>query len=285
MHNGHPRVIQSQRFKHQSQARTRMWESDFYWWSVATSVLSWTVSEIRRLQGWKCQLFSHAFIKPVLFWTLDEWSLAKSRVLGLSIDEDVMILAQLLLLFCHCCCRSCRCRIVVVVVGVIVVVVSSTNDSVFISPALLPQFNAAFSSFECLIMLNKTVAILSGVFACADCSVLSTPTANRPTECTPEPDFTYSEIGSAIQRSPEVCYIRLLCHRPAEEAEPFTFYCAMMIHRTQCQHYHYGVLRLLLLLLLLLVKLYYYYLPGIKMCKRFGKPEPHGQKHKSITVI
>ena len=65
-----------------------------------------TVSEIRRLIGWKLQIFPTSLscsasigVNPFEF--LDELSIAKTRVLGLSVDVDFVILACVVLTQCH----------------------------------------------------------------------------------------------------------------------------------------------------------------------------------------
>jgi len=77
-----------------------------YWSLIVTLVLSCTVSEIRRLIGWKLRIFT----TPLLFYALarvnpfeflDEQFIAKTRVLGLSVGDDFVILTCVVFTQCQ----------------------------------------------------------------------------------------------------------------------------------------------------------------------------------------
>jgi len=74
--------------------------------NLLTLVLSCTVSEIRRLIGWKLRIFiPHSHLTPSLgvnpFEFLDEFFIPKSRVLELSVGEDFMIIACVVFTQCQ----------------------------------------------------------------------------------------------------------------------------------------------------------------------------------------
>jgi len=73
---------------------------------MQTLVLSCTVSEIRRLIAENCELFlPHSHLTPSLgvnpFEFLDIFFIPKTRVLGLSVGEDFVILACVVFTQCQ----------------------------------------------------------------------------------------------------------------------------------------------------------------------------------------
>jgi len=85
-----------------------------YYSLIVTLVLSCTVSEIRRLIGWKLRIFPTplSFIALARGWALSNfWTnffIPKTRVLGLSVGENFVILACVVFTQCQCVVQTDR---------------------------------------------------------------------------------------------------------------------------------------------------------------------------------